>query len=138
MRAEEQLRQYIAWFLSENPIVAATKVCVDFYIGNGWTLGGEVSRIDMDLASGGYRAILLGAWSDSWQYELRMPLLQAAVAEKLKRLQEEITLGVQNLDGSSLEVLSFSSRDIEAAQVSARELSQRLRGLWESIRVSGS
>lgn len=127
--AEYQLDAYIEWAEREGLIVADRKVRLEFDLGSGILLGGEVSRVDIDLA-GGYRAVLLGAPDPDWRTELRTPLLQRAVARHFDRDEAEVTVGVQDLDGSSLQAVQFSRVEIDAAEVGARSVAIRLTMEW--------
>ena len=61
-----------------------------------------------------------------------MPLLQRAVALRLSRDEQDVAVGIQNLDGTGLEVVRFSLRQIESAMRRVQSLSsqvaQRLGG----------
>ena len=128
--AEDNLRDYIEWTMNASPIIAAWKVRIDFDIGSNWRLGGEVSRVDIDIAADRYRGILLGARNDDWRQELRMPLLQRTLAEKFERQEEEIEIGVQDFDGSNLEVQQYSKNDVQDAVEKARNLANFLYANW--------
>jgi hypothetical protein len=127
--AEDNLRRYIQWFSDANPIVVSTKLRISLDIGSGWFLGGEISRIDIDIYSGFYTAVLLESNNDEWRSEARMPLLQLATSNKLQRLVTEVAIGVQDLDGTALRTYSFSRRQINAAMRNARALTARLSGM---------
>jgi hypothetical protein len=124
--AQDNLEGYIRWFVSANPIVVTTKLRISLDIGNGWFLGGEISRIDIDIRSGFYTAILLDSSNNDWRSEVRMPLLQLATSIKLQRLMTEVAIGVQNLDGMGLRTYSFSRNRINAAMRNAKALTARL------------
>jgi hypothetical protein len=125
LSAEYQLDAYIDWAEREGLIVADRKVRLGYDLGSGVLLGGEVSRVDVDLA-GGYRGVLLGACDPNWRTELRTPLLQRAVARHFDRDEAEVTVGVQALDGSDLQTVQFSHAEIDAAEAGARSLAARL------------
>lgn len=120
--AEGKLDDYMAWCVQENVIVTNWRERISLDLGNGISLGGEVSRIDLDLNTGGYRAVLLGSSCETWQEELRMPLIQRAVAYLLQRSETEVSLGVQNLDGSELLTTTFNATEIDTAEITARAL----------------
>jgi hypothetical protein len=94
---EEKLTGYLSWAQSAFPIVVKTKINVRVALVGELFLAGEVSRLDIDLASGGYRAVLLTDKADEWKNELRMPMLQAAVASSFKREVAEVAVGIQHL-----------------------------------------
>jgi hypothetical protein len=123
---EFELEGYLRWCRTENPIVLARKLRVGMDIGAGLVLGGEVSRVDLDISDGGYRAILLGDTSPGWRNELRMPLLQRAVAGRMERGELDVRVGVQALDGSGLQTVRYSGSQIEDAMRRVREVATQV------------
>ena len=128
--AEFELDAYIAWAEREAVIVADRKVRLGYDLGSGIALGGEVSRVDIDL-TGGYRGVLLGTCDPSWQTELRMPLLQRALAAHFSRDEAEIWIGVQELDGSGLQTVRFSAGQMDDAESRARAVAAQLAREYE-------
>lgn len=124
--AEGKLDDYMAWCVQENVIVTNWRERISLDLGNGISLGGEVSRIDLDLNTGGYRAVLLGNYCETWQGELRMPLIQRAVAYLLQRSETEVSLGVQNLNGSELLTTTFNTTEIDTAENTARAVAVKV------------
>lgn len=53
-RARSKLDSYIEWCLRESPVVSHWRLCLDYDLGYSWVLGGEISRIDLDLDPPGY------------------------------------------------------------------------------------
>jgi hypothetical protein len=127
--AERELDAYMTWFNGARRTVADYKVNISLDLGRDWILGGEVSRVDLDLARGGYSAILLGEAMPSWKAEVRMPLIQIAIAKRLSRAENEIMIGVQNLDGSDLRTTTYSPAQRGKAVTTAQALARRLSGL---------
>ncbi len=127
--AEAQLDAYIDWAERDGVIVADRKVRLEFDLGSGVLLGGEVSRVDVDI-TGGYSAVLLGTPAHAWRTELRMPLLQRAVARHFDRNEAEVAVGVQDLDGSGLQTVQFSRAEINAAEATVRLLAGQLASEW--------
>lgn len=113
--AEEQLRSYIEWCNAKSPVVAGVKVNIRYQIASPFVLGGEVSRIDVDTDSGGYRAVLLTENVDDWASEERMPLIQLAVAEYFHREPSDVAVGVQRLDGSDLQAQTYHASALKKA-----------------------
>lgn len=130
-RSMQRLDSYIDWIEGEQPAVALWKLRILLPLGSGWAVGGELSRVDIDLATGGYRALLIGTRPDDWRGQLRMPLLQRAVAEKMQRPQEEVSVGFQDLDGGRLEITGYSEADVAAAVNEAQQLAIALRSEWQ-------
>lgn len=125
LQAEDALRAYIAWSRASRPVTAATRLRVDLELAPGWTMGGEVSRVD--VGSRNYRAVLLGVGSTALGSEIRMPLLQRAVATRLQRPEAEVEIGVQAIDGADLSTRSFDTAAIDVACLSIRSAIEGLR-----------
>lgn len=129
-RSCEKLESYIDWFEREMPVVAARKLRLELDIGHDWVLGGEVGRVDLELAEGGYRGILLGTAALEWHSERRMPLIQRGLAERLQRNEEDVAVGFQDVDGSNLVTHRYSAAEIDAAYHSATRLAAQLSSEW--------
>lgn len=128
--AEHEFESYLRWYRAHQPIVASHRVRLGLSLGNGVILGGEVSRVDVDVRNGGYRAVQLGTPLAGWRSELRMPLIQLGVAERYQRDAAEVRVGFQQLDGSKLSLVSFSEAELRAAEQRARGVAQRLAAEW--------
>lgn len=117
---EADFESYIRWHRRSGIIVADSNIRLSYSIGGFLDLGGLISRLDItDL---GYRAVILGVVRSNWRNELRMPLIQSAIAFKYGRPVEEVAVGVQEANGSGLEDEIYTSAQI----VSARQEFQRL------------
>jgi hypothetical protein len=121
---EARLDAYIDWCDAENIAVADSHVLIRLDSGQ-LSLVGEVSRVDVMPDS--YRAVLLGAFDAHWRRQLRMPLLQRAISDKFARPIKEVTVGVQQLDGSCLEVHSYSKAALDRAERRFKRLSRKLQ-----------
>jgi hypothetical protein len=125
-RALQDFDGYVHWSLSQrNATVADHRVRLNLSLGDDVVLGGEISRID--LTDNGYRAVLLKAAPPGWQTELRMPLIQRALATDYQRPEHEISIGFQNLDGGALDVVTYDRKAVETAAAEARDLAARVR-----------
>jgi hypothetical protein len=113
---------YLHWFETSGVIVADHRSTLDFDLGSELTLGGTVSRLD--ITSDGYRAILLASRTPRWQQEIRIPLVQRAMAVKYGRPEDELSVGYQGLDGTDLEVVVYSQTDLDQAEGIARQLAE--------------
>ncbi len=127
-RALENLDGYIEWCRTAAPVVATYRLRLNYDLGSEWILGGEISRID--IISGGYRGIILGNIPDNWDHQLRIPLIQRALAGRLQRPEIDIAVGFQNLDGGDLRVVSFPKDEIDDAETSVQDLARTLAGEW--------
>lgn len=95
-----------------------------YELGPGLILGGNVGRID--LIPQGYRAVLLETVSSNWDQALRMPLIQRGVADAYGRPEEEFWVAAQDLNGSNLQLYKYSTEEIDAAVLAARDLAGRV------------
>jgi hypothetical protein len=129
-RATANLESYIEWCIRESPVVSNWKLRLTFNLGRNFELGGEVSRIDVDIESGGYKGVLLGNPPVDWRRQLRFPLIQRALAAKLQRPELEISVGFQNIDGTQLEFISFPRVVLDEAEDRARRLTSILSNEW--------
>jgi hypothetical protein len=105
---------YIRWHRSSGVIVADSNIRLSYSIGSFFDLGGLISRLD--VTGDGYRAIILGAGRPNWQSELRMPLIQSAIALKYGRPVDDVSVGVQEPDGGALQEQSYTSSEIATAR----------------------
>lgn len=114
---------YIAWYRRTNPIVIETRRRIEININYGNFIGGEVTRVD--LTPDGYLGVLLGNISGEWRRELRMPLIQLGLSQIYGRKIADFSVGIQNLDGSGFEIVSFPESRVNAALRQARALSRK-------------
>ena len=110
---ESSLDRYIAWVSTEALRVADTNVKIACEIGF-LELRGEISRVDVTAT--GYRAVLLGRVPPDWRSQLRMPLIQLAVASMYGRRQDRTEVGFQNLDASNLVTSLYTQQQVERAR----------------------
>jgi hypothetical protein len=113
--AESNLGHYLEWMLRETAAFIATKTRIQYAVTPDVSLGGELPRIDLLATDDGYRAVIIGESDADWRSQIRMPLIQRAVAETLKRPERLVSVGVQQLDGEGLDTMSYSKRRIDAA-----------------------
>jgi hypothetical protein len=123
---EVKLDSYINWSTGDKAKVAGTEVKISLPLGF-LELRGQIGRVD--VTDTGYRAILYGATLPNWQTQLRLPLIQIAVASIYGRPAEKIAVGFQELDGSALHTAVFSQGQIAAAENRFRALGSILRRL---------
>ena len=74
--------------------------------------------------------MLIGNQPSDWRRQLRVPLIQRALAAKLQRPELEISVGFQNIDGTQLELISFPLRVLNDAEDRARRLTSILSNEW--------
>ncbi len=110
---ETSLDRYVQWALDQRLKVADTKVNIAHQLGF-LELRGEIGRVD--LTATGYRAVLLGKAPPDWDSQLRMPLIQVAVAAMYGRPEEMTEVGFQEMDASHLVTRLYTDRQIQQAQ----------------------
>jgi hypothetical protein len=128
---QEWLKAYIRWHRNSGVIVADSKFRIKLSVGVVLELRGEMHRFD--FLPNGYRAMLLGTYAQNWTNQLRMPLLQRAAAFRFGRPVEDISIGVQYLDGSELEEKRYSRNEITKAEEDFRNLSVKVEGYARNI-----
>ena len=125
-QARLQLQAYIDWVEDSGVIVADHRVRLNLPLDGEVALGGEISRIDMIPT--GYRAVLLMARAPArWKQELRMPLIQLAVANRYDRPAVDVRVAVQLLDGNGLDEGAFPNGVRDDALRSAIATAQQVR-----------
>lgn len=122
----ERFNGYVLWHQANAVITCDSRPRLDLRIGQ-WTFGGEVGRVD--LIASGYRGVLLGSYPQDWGDQLRMPLIQKALAIRYKRPLQQIQVAIQELDGSGLEAVSFSATDVALAESDFLNLAARITAL---------
>jgi hypothetical protein len=136
-RADEQrqnLAAYIDWHRRSSVLVADVRLRIDLQLAANVIMGGEISRIDIALERGGYCAVLLtetGAFSPQ---ELRLPLIQRAIALKYRREEREVWVGFQRLDGTALALTQFPKAAITRALIKARSITAEIAAAYAILR----
>ena len=124
---EADFESYIRWHRRSGVIVADSNIRLSYSIDGFLDLSGLISRLDITAV--GYRAVILGAGRGNWRTELRMPLIQTAVALKYGRPVDEVAVGVQDADGSALDEEVYTSAQITNARQEFQHLGQGVRQL---------
>jgi hypothetical protein len=108
-----ELTDYAKWFSKAGIIIADSNVTLNYPTKGFWHLGGIIARVD--ITPNGYRAVLFEAFDNSWKSQLRMPLIQLAIAEQFGRPPAEVRVGLHDLDGNATTDGAFSSSQRQAA-----------------------
>lgn len=124
---EVALDLYMKWHQDSEVSTADTNTPILLDVGGYLELSGLISRVD--VIDTGYQGILLGTKDASWKDQLRMPLIQKALAEKYVRPIQDVMVGVQAIDGSSLEVVTFSASQIREAEREFKDLGERIKAM---------
>lgn len=128
--ARDTLDNYVVAFGKSDWLVADTKLRLWLELGHTVVMSGEMSRIDIHPQSGRYQALLLSADIDGgWTNELRWPLMQLAVSEKYSRAVEEVSVGLQTLDGATIDTKCFSKSKISKCMSEAADLAETINSL---------
>lgn len=130
--ASATLDSYVDWVEQNDPVVADVMIRVELSLGSELILGGEVSRVDVNRR-GGYTAVLLDPPPEGWRDQLRMPLLQSALARRYRREERDIAVGFQDPDGGRPIVATYSARDLLNAAEEARMLAAMVAAVFTLV-----
>ena len=114
-RAEDDLKAYHSWWRKAGRIYVQDRLRLGMILPGNFILGGDVPRIDFDSSNETYHGVLLGTADPNWKADLRTPILQAAIANRLSRDVDDIRVGVQSLDGSGLDLMQYSAKQVQRA-----------------------
>jgi hypothetical protein len=120
--------QYTKWYQSSGIISAEANILLNFPSSGDWHLGGYVSRVDLILS--GYRAILFEVPGSGWKDQLRMPLIQLAIANRYGRPASEVRIGLQDLDGNSIVETQYGTQKRSDALSEFQKLGGKVLALW--------
>ncbi len=80
-------------------------------------LTGEIPRLDLDLSPGrAYAVWILVRDAGRWWDELRMPLMQAHVADRMHVARDRVAVGVYDFETETHDQECFGTVDIERAE----------------------
>lgn len=124
--AELDLEAYMDWFEGSRVVATGQRLMVSLPLGGSVTMGGLVSRSDY-IPPGRYRGVLLvNEFPPAWETELRMPLLQRAVATLLQRNEADVSIGVQSISGGQVFEQRFTTSQIRTAVGVARKIAEAI------------
>jgi hypothetical protein len=127
-RLYEYLAEYAKWFGASGIISADSNVLVAYPYNSNWQLGGLISRVD--YLQSGYRAVLFEGIASGWKDQLRMPLIQTAIAEKYGRPATEVKVGFQEIDGNKLTDARYSIVQRSSADAEFQKIGVQVLKLW--------
>lgn len=133
--AHDVLDNYIFWHKGAGVVVAGFRVRLSHELKNGLRLGGDLTRVDVDVQAGRYRAVLLGEGLKMDEGELRWPLIQMAIARQYGREVGLIDVGTQELSGGAMQLRSYSARELEVATSAADEMCDEVSFVLNSVGV---
>jgi hypothetical protein len=128
----DRLERYAEWLQRSGTAVADSMARIELGGFGLLELSGIVDRVD--VTESGHRGVLLGRTDGDWQAELRMPLLQSALADRYGVPVEEVAVGVQQLDGSELALRTFMDGEVLRAEHDLRQLSERVQRMYTELR----
>jgi hypothetical protein len=126
---KEQLRDYMRELEASDTVVIEAPVRrVQIPMPDENVITGEVSRLDL-ADNGRYAAWVFMELPQGWRGELRMPLLQGAVADRLGVDPLLVSVGTYSFKLRSYETSVFSRQQIRQASLEASRLIRRLSEL---------
>ena len=108
-----ELVDHANWVSKAGVIIADSNVTLNYPTKGFWHFGGIVARVD--ITQNGYRAVLFVSYDNSWKNQLRMSLIQLAIAEQSGRTPAEVRVGLHDLDGNQTTDGAFPSSKRQAA-----------------------
>jgi len=124
----ERFEVYVEWCRTTRVAVAERRVTLNGSFDTFLTLGGHLDRVDS--TGSGVRGIILGDYPAVWRTQLRMPLIQMALAARYGLAAGAILVGVQKLDGSGLRETTFNEDELRTARQEFRAVSTYVRRRW--------
>jgi hypothetical protein len=125
----DQLDHYMRGFAASGTTVIEAPVRrVQIPMPEGSIITGELSRLDL-ADHGRYAAWVFLEAPHGWREELRMPLLQAAIADRLGVDPSAVSIGTYSFSLRLYDTAVFSRQQIRQAQLEASQLVRRLSEL---------
>jgi hypothetical protein len=126
---KEQLGDYMREIEASHTVVIEAPVRrVQIAMLEEDVITGELSRLDL-ADNGKYAAWVFMEVPQGWRGELRMPLLQGAVADRLGVDPLLVSVGIYSFNLRSYETTVFSRQQIRQASLEASRLTRRLSEL---------
>lgn len=131
-RRDETLDQF-RWYVEEYARLGWTtfdtrlnlKAALPPWAPDDLECSGQIARAD--VSPSGYAGWMLLSAAGAWRQELRMPLIQEALAQEMNAPVDEVIVGVYSFRERSVEQTSYSAVEISAARSALEELLRRLR-----------
>ncbi len=116
------LDNYISSFDALNHTVITTKYRLNATIFQNLILGGEISRIDLELYAPKYYAYIFTHSDDDWKYQLRMPIIQYALSKEFNCSTKDINIGICDFSTFDHKSKSYAKSEINNAKNELLEL----------------
>ena len=127
----EYLAEYAKWFATSGIISADSNILLAFPLTSDWQLGGLISRVD--YLQSGYRAVLFEGIVAGWKDQLRMPLIQTAIALRYGRPATEVKVGFQELDGNTLTDTRYNIAQRSSAEEEFKKIGTQVMKLMPNL-----
>jgi len=119
-----QFAEYVAEYSAQEYLATIThqrlRLLLPEDISASFEVTGKVPRLD--TTSNGYAAWLFSKTHGDWKQELRMPLIQAAIAADLGTDMEEVTVGVYCFEDGAHTAYCFTETDCAVATAELRSV----------------
>jgi hypothetical protein len=119
---QAQLQLYHERFSSTGNVVLQRNLRLKHKLPGDHWLVGEIPRIDVVPASGGFALWLFSPTRRVWRNDLRMPILQQWLADRLAAGADDVTVGFYFLDDGVYESGQFPELARSAAQAELEAL----------------
>jgi hypothetical protein len=129
--AFDQFHWYLEQYRALGWATALTRLNVNISL-SPWApadlaLSGQLARVDF-VPSGGYGGwVFVSGAARGWRQELRMPIIQEALAGEMNVTTDEVIVGIYAFQDRFVEHTSYSATEIRGARASLEGLLQRLR-----------
>jgi hypothetical protein len=87
---------------------------------------GEISRVDMMPARGYAAWLLRSRGGEGWAHELRMPLIQGALAQNLGVPASEVRVGIYSFEEQFIDLHGYSQIEVDQAYADLDDLLTRM------------
>jgi hypothetical protein len=91
------------------------------------SISGQIAWVDLVPSSGYAGWVFLSGAARGWRQELRMPLVEEALAGEMNVTIDEVIVGIYAFQDRSVEHTSYSATEIRQTRASLEGLLQRLR-----------
>ncbi len=124
----EFLDEYAKWYAASGIISADSNVLLAYPLKSNWQLGGLISRVD--YLGSEYRAVLFESIAPGWKDQLRMPLIQTAIALRYGRPAPEVRVGFQEINGNKLTDTRYTTSQRSLADAEFKKIGAQVLKLW--------
>lgn len=127
--ALDAMTSYATWHGTASPIVLATQHNARLDLSGSVFCTGQIGRVDLTAGPADYTAVLLEDAPHKWEAQIRIPIIQQAVAQQFGRDPDTVAVAVQRVDGSGLQVHHYDPKALAHAIEEIQEAAQELTKL---------